>query len=193
MKKFLPILDGHDKYPVFFDKNRQVLSLPPLINSEATKITLDTKNVFIEVTATELNKAQICCAILASQFSSHCKGEWQHKVEQVKVTHETDSSKDLVTPTLEYFDLDVEVNYINKLLGLNLDNDQIRECASKMGLNVKSFSGNLVKVEVPPTRADILHPCDVVEDIGIGFGFNNVPSVFPPTNTVGMYQPANKF
>jgi phenylalanyl-tRNA synthetase beta chain len=57
MKKFLPILEGCDKYPVFYDKNRQVLSLPPLINSEATKITLDTKNVFIEVTATELNKA----------------------------------------------------------------------------------------------------------------------------------------
>ena len=81
MKKFLPILDGHDKYPVFFDKNRQVLSLPPLINSENTKITLDTKNVFIEVTATELNKAQTCLAILAAQFSQHCKGEWKHKVE----------------------------------------------------------------------------------------------------------------
>jgi phenylalanyl-tRNA synthetase beta chain len=193
MKKFLPILEGHDKYPVFLDANRQVLSLPPLINSEATKITLDTKNVFIEVTAEELNKAQICLAILASQFSTHCKGEWKHKVEQVKITHETDSSKDLVTPVLEYFDMDVEIEYINRLLGLDLDQDQIKECASKMGLTVKSFSAGSAKVEVPPIRADILHPCDIVEDIGIGFGFNNVPRVFPPTNTVGMYQPANKF
>jgi len=53
MKKFVPILDGHSKYPVFYD-DVGVLSLPPLINSERTKITLDTTNVFIEVTATDL-------------------------------------------------------------------------------------------------------------------------------------------
>ena len=44
-----------------------------------------------------------------------------------------------------------------------------------------------VKVEVPPTRADILHACDVVEDIGIGYGFNNIQKVYPPTNTVGSF------
>ena len=66
MKKFLPILEGHDKYPVFYDKNRQVLSLPPIINSETTKITLDTKNVFIEITGTDLVKTKVCLAIMAA-------------------------------------------------------------------------------------------------------------------------------
>ena len=33
----------------------------------------------------------------------------------------------------------------------------------------------------------------MVEDIGIGFGFNNIEKVYPPTNTVGSYQPNNKF
>jgi len=56
--------------------------------------------------------------VLASQFSSHCKGEWQHKVEQVKITHESAPEKSIVTPTLEYLDMDVEIAYINKLLGL---------------------------------------------------------------------------
>ena len=40
-------------------------------------------------------------------------------------------------------------------------------------------------VEVPPTRADVLHPCDIAEDIGIAFGYNNIPRVIPPTNTIG--------
>jgi hypothetical protein len=57
-------------------------------------------------------------AVLASQFSSHCKGEWKHKVEQVKITHESAPEKSIVTPTLEYLDMDVEIAYINKLLGL---------------------------------------------------------------------------
>lgn len=186
MKKFVPILDGHDKYPVFYD-DVGVLSLPPLINSERTKISLDTKNVFIEVTATDLQKAKICLAILSAQFSNHCRGEWKHHVEQVKITHEGAPEKDLITPTLGYIDFDVELNYINSRLGLNLDRDQIRDCAEKMGLVVKGFTEDCVKVEIPPTRADVLHPCDVVEDIGIGYGYNNVPRTFPPTNTVGAF------
>lgn len=29
--------------------------------------------------------------------------------------------------------------------------------------------------QVPPTRSDILHACDVVEDVAIAYGFNNIP------------------
>ena len=76
MKKFLPILEPFDKYPVFHDQSGQVLSLPPIINSEATKITLDTKNVFIEITGTDIMKTKVCLAVLAAQFS-----EWKHKAE----------------------------------------------------------------------------------------------------------------
>jgi phenylalanyl-tRNA synthetase beta chain len=81
MKKFTPILEGHEKYPVFYDANRTVLSLPPIINSEKTKISLATKNVFIEITGTDIMKTRICLAILAATFSEYCKGEWKHKVE----------------------------------------------------------------------------------------------------------------
>ena len=66
MKKFLPILDGFDKYPVFYDSERNVLSLPPIINSEKTKITTATKNVFIEITGTDIMKTKICLAVLAA-------------------------------------------------------------------------------------------------------------------------------
>lgn len=64
-----------------------------------------------------------------------------------------------------------------------------------MGLDVMKVSedSKYVNVEVPPVRSDILHNCDVAEDIGIGFGFNNIPKVYPPTNTVGSFQPNNKF
>lgn len=32
--------------------------------------------------------------------------------------------------------------------------------------------------------SDILHPCDVAEDMAIAYGFNNVQMTFPKTNTV---------
>lgn len=194
MKKFLPILEGHERYPVFYDKNRQVLSLPPIINSEATKISLDTRNVFIEVTGTDLPRCKTALAILAAQFSEHCDPGSQFTIEQVKVTYEDDASKNETTPQMKYLDFDVELDHINNLLGIKIDKAKVAECAEKMGLFVLPESGDKrLKVRVNPTRSDILHACDVVEDIGIGYGFNNIARVFPPTNTVGSYQPNNKF
>ena len=96
---------------------------------------------------------------------------------------------------MDYINFDVELEYINRILGLNLDATKIRSCAEKMGINMTGVSddGEVLKFEIPPTRSDILHPCDVIEDVGIGYGFNNITKVFPPNNTVGMYQPTNKF
>lgn len=39
------------------------------------------------------------------------------------------------------------------------------ECAVK--------DDNIV-VTIPPTRSDILHPCDILEDVAIGYGFNTI-------------------
>lgn len=63
-----------------------------------------------------------------------------------------------------------------------------------MGLkNLPTESQKTVKFEVSAIRADILHACDIAEEIGIGYGFNNIPMVYPPTNTVGSFIPENKF
>ncbi len=38
--------------PILFDSQKNVISLPPIINGNMTKITLNTKNLLIEVTST---------------------------------------------------------------------------------------------------------------------------------------------
>ena len=95
---------------------------------------------------------------------------------------------------MNYTDFDVELEYINRILGVEIDVTKARDCAEKMGLVLKSTSQDdtILKFEVPPIRADILHSCDIIEDIGIGYGFNNIPKVFPANNTVGSFQPNNK-
>lgn len=64
-----------------------------------------------------------------------------------------------------------------------------------MGLIIKDVKDNNKKlvIEVPPTRCDVIHACDIAEDIGIAYGYNNIPRVLPPTNTVGKQIPQNKF
>lgn len=59
-------------YPVILDSNRTVCSLPPIINSNHSKIHLETRNVFIEVTATDRTKVEIVTNILVAMFSQYC-------------------------------------------------------------------------------------------------------------------------
>lgn len=82
---------------------------------------------------------------------------------------------------------------MNRLLGIQIDVEKAAKCASQMGLTLVGETEGKMKIEFPPTRSDILHPCDLVEDIGIGYGYNNIARMFPDTNTVGAFQPNNKF
>jgi phenylalanyl-tRNA synthetase beta chain len=57
-----------------------------------------------------------------------------------------------------------------------------------MSLRVELLPGDTdtLDVTVPPTRSDILHECDIMEDAAIAYGFNNLPDVFPATSTVAQ-------
>ena len=117
LKKYLHIIEDKHKFPVFYDAKGQVLSLPPIINSDATKISVNTTNVLIEMTGTDLHKLEVCLAVLAGQFSSHCQGESQFTIEQVEIHHE-DSKEVEVFPRLTNHQFEVEVQSINTTLGL---------------------------------------------------------------------------
>lgn len=145
------------------------------------------------MTGTDLHKLQICLAVLAGQFSQHCQGDSQFTIEQVEVHYEDQNKTEVFQLTPKQFE--VEVNYINRTLGVNLNVEQITEHAKKMGLIVQEVKENNTKMvfDVPLTRADVMHACDVAEDIGIGFGYNNIVKAFPPTNTVGKQIPLLKF
>lgn len=41
-----------------------------------------------------------------------------------------------------------------------------------------------IEVEIPPTRSDVIHSCDIMEDAAIAYGFNNITHTLPRTYTV---------
>ncbi|XP_045155154.1 leucine-rich repeat-containing protein 47 [Echinops telfairi] len=58
LHRYLHLLDGKDNYPCLVDADGDVISFPPITNSEKTKIKKSTSDLFLEVTsATSL---QIC-------------------------------------------------------------------------------------------------------------------------------------
>ena len=70
--KYLPIIRDSPVYPIIYDKDDHVLSFPPIINSERSKITLNTRNVFVDLTATDLTKLSIVTNIVVAMFSEYC-------------------------------------------------------------------------------------------------------------------------
>ncbi|KAH1075587.1 hypothetical protein J1N35_027915 [Gossypium stocksii] len=173
LKKFLHIIENSSVYPVIYDRNRTVLSLPPIINSAHSAITLKTKNVFIECTATDLTKAKIVLNTMVTTFSTYCKRKFE--VEPVEVI--SFDGKSSVYPDLSEYNMEVPLSYITGSIGVPLEVDEVTSLLKRMQLHAeKAGSGEAkISVSVPPTRSDILHPCDVMEDVAIAYGYNNIP------------------
>jgi phenylalanyl-tRNA synthetase beta chain len=188
IKEYLPIIRDKPRYPIFFDKNRVVLSLPPLKNSSATAISVDTKNVFIEITATDHKRAKIVLDIITTFLSYHSSDKYW--IEQVQVEYPDGTIS--INPVLQEKEFDVTLKYINSIVGANLTVDEIESLANKMGLTIKSRTDETFVVSVPVNRSDILHAWDIAEDIGIAYGYNNIVTSIPQTLTIGKPLPKNK-
>lgn len=189
LKKYVPIIKSSLVYPVIRDANGVVLSLPPIINGAHSAISLDTRDVFIECTATDLTKAKIVLNTVCAMFSEYCSTPFE--VEPVEVVDVF--GKSAIYPSLETRRMEVSLDYINSCTGLSVAASQAAALLNKMQLNAKqSADGSRVEVQIPVTRSDILHGCDVMEDVAIAYGFNNLPTRVPKTVTVGRELPLNQ-
>lgn len=196
LKPYTDIIYDSPVYPVITDANGVVLSLPPIINGEHSKITLQTTNVFIECTATDITKAHIVLNTMIAMFSEYCATPFT--VEPVDIVYESDASPSEQTPDLRNRSVEVNVKDIYSMLfgkrePVHLDVDRICQLCDKMQLAATPTADRQrIVVAVPPTRSDILHAVDVIEDVGIAYGFNNIPLTIPSTMTIGGAQPLNK-
>ena len=193
LKHFLHIIDGSVVFPVIYDAERTVLSLPPIINGAHSAISLDTTDVFIECTATDLNKAKIVLNTVVTMFSEYSANKFA--VEPVDVV--SSSGDERAYPDFMTRFVDVDPDYVRKRIGVtaaDIDTKAMAALLCRMQLPTK-IDGDVLRVEVPPTRSDILHPCDVAEDVAIAYGYNNInkEKAGPNVVTVGAQQPLNNF
>lgn len=173
---------------MIYDANGVVLSLPPIINGDHSKISVNTKNIFIECTATDLTKAKIVLDTIVTLFSQHCSEPFQ--VEAVEVTNADGSV--VIYPELGYRVENVFVDKINKYIGIESNAEDLANMLSRMFLKTSVVSDNELAVEIPPTRHDIIHAADIYEDAAIAFGYNNIKKTIPNVNTTGSQYPLNK-
>ena len=177
-KKYGYIIADSKLYPLIFDHYERVLSFPPIINANFTKVTPNTKNLFIDVTGTDFNAVMNTVNLLSTYFHDLNAEVWRLEVIYP-------NTEKIVSPRLETNETSVDKELINKLLGLNLSDSTIVECLKACRLDAV-VEKNVVKVKYPPYRVDLLHPVDIVEEVAIGFGYENMVPELPEVNQIGQ-------
>jgi len=188
--QYLALIRDSPVYPVIYDSNGIVLSLPPIINGDHSKISLKTKNVFIECTALDYTKAVLTLTEVICMFSQYATPAYS--AEAVEVVYE--GGKSDVFPKLQTRDVDVDIDYTRKLIGVSeLTTEKCVQLLKKMDLKGQVVSDKIFKAIVPASRGDILHSCDVAEDISVAIGFNNIKPELPDVaGCIGKQLPINK-
>lgn len=172
-RDYAHLLAGKVNFPIFIDAKKQILSMPPIINSHATgKITEKTREVFVECSGFDLEILNQCLNIIVT-----CLADMGGDIYQMKLNYGK-------TPDLTPKKAKISLDNTNKLLGLKLNEKQLKQLLEKMGYDYKEGS-----VKIPSWRVDILHEVDLIEDAAIAYGYDNFIPEIPEISTIGEENP----
>ncbi len=171
-RAYAHLLEGQSKFPVFIDAKNQVLSVPPIVNSQLTgKVGITTKDVFIECSGFDLHTLAVLLNIFVTMFA-----DMGGRVISVDVKY----SKKITTPDLAPRKMKLDLDVINQLLGLGLKEFDVKRLLERMGFGYQNKM-----VLIPAYRADIMHQVDVAEDIAIAYGYDKLLPEIPNVATIG--------
>ncbi len=171
------LLEGKKMFPVFLDADNKVLSVPPIINSEETgRITEKTTDVFVECSGFEYELLSKCLNMILTAMADMGGHVYSMQLEY--------PDKTITNPDFEPTELDIDLAYVNKRLGLDIKEKELKHLLEKMGYGHKNG-----KVLVPCYRADILYQIDVAEDLAIAHGFENFEETIPNVATIAQEAP----
>ncbi|MBI4015473.1 MAG: phenylalanine--tRNA ligase subunit beta [Candidatus Aenigmarchaeota archaeon] len=172
-KAYGKLLEGFKKYPILMDSAGKVISMPPIVMSERVKIGAGTKNIFVDVTGTDLKAVSLVLNLVVSAIA-----ERGGKIKSVTVGGKQ-------YPNFSTETIKVSVGDIDKTLGLGLKEKEVVSILERMRYGAKALKGGVIEVSIPAYRGDILHWIDIAEDVAIGYGYNNIQPFIPRIGTVG--------
>lgn len=186
-KKYAHLLKEYTEYPVFRDANGQVLSMPPIINSFVTgRVEPKHKDLFIECSGYNLKILNNILTIIITTLI-----EMGGDAQAVKVEYEEDNST--YELNLDNSEDEISVDFINKLIGIDITTDEAKKLFSKVMYEVKEVNGDNLKFEVPCYKFDVWHDVDVADDVARAYGYNNIELRLPNISTIGATLPFSDF
>lgn len=171
-KEYAHLLEGFKRYPVFVDAAGEVLSMPPIINSQKTgKVTEETKEVFVECSGFDFNALKKTLNIITTMLA-----EMGGEIYQMKLNYRRQE----ITPDLEPEKMKISLESANKLLGVQIKEKDLKGLLEMMGYGYENG-----EVLVPAWRVDILHEVDIIEDLAIAYGYDEFEGELPSVATLG--------
>ena len=176
------LVDGMDELAALLSANGNVLSLPPIINAEETKLTTETRNVLVDVTGSNARVVEKAMAILATSLVE-LDPRGKARLERVEMVFPDHTE---ATPTLATDTFAVDPAFAARWLGLEITRADCVELLGRMRHGVADPGGDApLVVTVPAYRCDIMHEVDLIEDIAIAYGYHNIQPRLVPTFTAG--------
>ncbi|SMH71711.1 phenylalanine--tRNA ligase subunit beta [Candidatus Nitrosotalea okcheonensis] len=173
-KKYEHILEGKDKVPMLIDSVGNTVSFPPIINSRLTEINNKTRNLLVEVTATDKNAAEGVLAVLANALQVA-----GFQLFSVRITGANN-----FTPSLKPRDLILEPELVNKTLGIDISSSLMIKSLKKSRLDAR-MKGKKIICTIPRYRTDIFGVMDLVEEVALGYGIQNLVPTMPESVSAG--------
>lgn len=178
-QEYAPLVESFERYPAIYD-DLGLFSFPPVINGKRTEVTVGSRDLFIEMTGTDqwtIDKMlNIVCYALDARGG---------RIEEVRVEY-ADQLK--VRPNLSTSTKSVTHDRIESILGVSITGEEIVDFSERAGLEAELSPDEdtlTYEVTIPPYRVDVLHPLDVIDDIGRAYGFNDLEPRYPDVSTVG--------
>jgi phenylalanyl-tRNA synthetase beta chain len=184
-RAYAHIIDKFDKYPLLIDSEDNVLSMPPIINGELTKLTADTKNVFVDVTGTDKKAVDHTLNIITTSFA---ESGAKIKTMDVIYPYETRTLPDL-TPKKKV----LRVENAQRMIGIDSSRDEIIGMLRRVRLDAEALNEDEIEVSIPPYRIDVLHEVDIIENVAIGYDFRKIRARLPDVATVASEDPHKAF
>ena len=179
-KDYAHLLAEEERYPALVDDKGQVLSMPPVINSDETKLKIGSTRLFIDVTG--ISEA----AVVKSLDTLVCSlMELGGQAQAVTIKFD---EREITTPDLAPREAEIDLPSARAWLGIPFTSESLVACLKKMRLDVEPLGGEAgrFRVRYPAFRTDIRHKVDLLEDLAIGYGYVNIQPYLVPTMTVGQ-------
>jgi phenylalanyl-tRNA synthetase beta chain len=184
--QYADLVADYGRYPAIYDE-LGLFSFPPVINGRRTEVDTDSRELLVELTGTDQWTIDRMCTIICYALSARGATIEEVHVEYADGATAPDDGARLLRPDLSIDQKTVSHDRIESMLGIDLDREEVVDLFERSGLDATYTLDDPItyEVEIPPYRVDVLHPLDLIDDVGRAYGFNDLDPRYPDVSTVG--------
>ena len=168
------VLGDSKNVPIIIDSEGNTVSFPPIINAALTTVTTKTKNILVEVTSIEKDAAEDTLSVVSSILQTA-----GFQISELKISGGKNSTPKLNERTIIY-----DPKFTSEILGIEISPSNMVTCLKKCRLDA-TIKGKKIKCVIPRYRFDIFGSMDLVEEIALGYGIDNLEPKLSPSTTIG--------